>query len=210
MITEQMLDTLRQRVSEGMSPKRFNHTAEVEKMAAYLGELYASDKVDVLRAAALLHDVTKEYSTDRQLQICALKDIPLDADALYAPKTLHAITAAALIPESFAEFATEEIIGCVRWHTTGREGMTLCEKLIYLADYIDMSRTFPDCVRLREFFMDAHPEKMSESQRQEHLRDTLIMSYGMTVRGLIEDGLPISADTVRARNALIREKLANR
>ena len=88
--------------------------------------------------------------------------------------------------------------------------MTLCEKLIYLADYIDMTRTFPDCVRLREFFMDAHPEKMSESQRQEHLRDTLIMSYGMTVRGLIEDGLPISADTVRARNALIREKLANR
>ena len=69
MITEQMLDTLRQRVSEGMSPKRFNHTAEVEKMAAYLGELYAPDKVDVLRAAALLHDVTKEYSTDRQLQI---------------------------------------------------------------------------------------------------------------------------------------------
>ena len=179
-------------------------------MAAYLGELYAPDKVDVLRVAALLHDVTKEYSTDRQLQICALKDIPLDADALYAPKTLHAITAAALIPESFPEFATEEIIGCVRWHTTGREGMTLCEKLIYLADYIDMSRTFPDCVRLREFFMDAHPEKMSESQRQEHLRDTLIMSYGMTVRGLIEDGLPISADTVRARNALIREKLANR
>ena len=210
MITEQMLDTLRQRVSEGMSPKRFNHTAEVEKMAAYLGELYAPDKVDVRRVAALLHDETKEYSTDRQLQICALKDIPLDADALYAPKTLHAITAAALIPESFPELATEEIIGCVRWHTTGREGMTLCEKLIYLADYIDMSRTFPDCVRLREFFMDAHPEKMSESQRQEHLRDTLIMSYGMTVRGLIEDGLPISADTVRARNALIREKLANR
>ena len=54
MITEKMLDARRESVSARMSPKRFTHTAEVEKMAQYLGELYAPDKTDVLRAAALL------------------------------------------------------------------------------------------------------------------------------------------------------------
>ena len=206
MITERMLDGLRESVSEGMSPKRFRHTAEVEKMAAYLGKLYAPDKIFELRAAALLHDVTKEYTAEQHLRICAEKNIPLDADAIYAPKTLHAMTAAAIIPERFPEFSTDSVISCVRWHTTGREGMTLLEKLIYLADYIDMSRTFEDCVRLREFFMSAQPEKMNEVERLSHLRDTLILSYDMTVRGLLEEGLPVNGDTVRARNQLVRER----
>lgn len=208
MITEQMLDDLRKTVSEGMSPKRFRHTAEVEKMAAYLGSLYAPEKILTLRAAALLHDVTKEYTTDMQIKICAERDISLDADAVYAPKTLHAITAAALIPERFSEFATDEIIECVRWHTTGREDMTLLEKLIYLADYIDMSRTFEDCVKLREVFMSAKPETMGERERLDHLRNTLVLSYDMTMCALLEDGLPISTDTVRARNQLVREIIA--
>ena len=210
MITEQMLDGLRRAVSEGISPKRFYHTAEVEKMAVRLAELYAPQKTAELRAAALLHDLTKEYPTELHIKICAERDVELDADALYASKTLHARTAAALIPEIFPEFATEEIIRCVRWHTTGREGMTIEEKIIYLADYIDMSRNFEDCVKLRDFFFSAQPENMDESQRLAHLRRTLIMSFDMTVAGLLEDGYPISVDTLRARNQLIREELSTR
>ncbi len=207
MINEQMLDSLRESIESSMSPRRFVHTAEVEKMAAYLGSLYAPDKIPLLRAAALLHDTTKERTTDWHIKTCAERDIELDKDAYHAAKTLHAITAAALISESFPNFADSEIIGCVRWHTTGREKMTLCEKLIYLADYIDMSRTFEDCVTLREFFMSAHPENMDMAARLCHLDDTLIMSFDMTMRGLIEDGRLISMDTIKARNSLIRDKL---
>ena len=210
MITEKMLDALRADIRERMSPKRLRHTLEVEKMAAYLADLYAPECANELRAAALLHDITKEYSTDYHLKICAERDVPLKADALYAPKTLHAITAAALIPELYAEFATSEIIGCVRWHTTGRADMTLCEKLIYLADYIDMSRTFEDCVKLRQAFMEAEPERMDREERLSHLRRILILSYDMTVRALIEDGTPISTDTVEARNRLVCEETDQR
>ena len=210
MITEDMLSSLVSSVEERMSQKRFRHTAEVEKMAVYLGELYAPDRIFELRAAALLHDITKEYSTALHVKICAERDIELDADALYAPKTLHARTAVAIIEQEYPQFATETVLGCVRWHTTGRADMTLCEKLIYLADYIDMSRTFEDCVRLREMFMSARPETMSEQERLIHLRRVLIASYDMTVKGLIEDGLPISRDTVEARNHLIREEIEER
>ena len=209
-ITEQMLDSLRERVSGTMSEKRFVHTAEVEKMAAYIGSIYAPEKVMMLRAAALLHDITKEYTTERQLEICKQKGVELEIDAYFAPKTLHARTAAALIPEEYADLADEELISCVRWHTTGREGMTLEEKIIYLADYIDMSRRFEDCVRLREYFLSALPEKMDEAQRMAHLRKTLIMSYDMTVRGLLDEGFPINPDTLAARNELVREEIAAR
>ncbi len=177
-------------------------------MAEYLGRLYAPEKINELRSAALLHDITKEYSPDYHLKICAERDIELDADAFFAPKTLHARTAAALIPELYPSFATDEIISCVRWHTTGRADMSLTEKLIYLADYIDMSRTFEDCVRLREIFMSAEPEAMTQSERLVHLRRVLIVSYDMTISGLLSEGLPISRDTVEARNQLVREEIA--
>ena len=206
MITEEMLSALRSDIENKMSPKRFFHTAEVEKMAERLGVLYLSEWVESLRAAALLHDITKEYPTDAQIRLCAEKGLCVEREDICAPKTFHARTAAALIPTLYPEFAEDKIISAVRWHTTGRADMSIYEKLIYLADYIDMSRKFEDCVRLREFFFSAEPEKMDMPERIAHLNDTLILSFDMTVRGLMEEGGVISSDTLAARNYLIIEK----
>lgn len=200
---ETTLDRLRESVSGEMSEKRFRHTAAVEKMAARLGELYAPDKIDILRAAALLHDITKEYSSEKQLQICREFGIIISKQDILTPKTFHAKTAAALIPVLYPDFADDEVISAVRWHTTGRAGMTTLEKLVYLADYIDESRTFPDCVALRSLFWDAEPQNMSVAERETHLDQVLIRSFDMTITGLLEDGAPISDDTLAARNFLI-------
>jgi len=197
------LDRLRETVRSSMSEYRFNHTAEVEKMAARLGELFVPEKLYILRAAALLHDITKELSTEEQIKLCNSHSIELTPLDIAAPRTLHPITAAAVIPERYPEFAEEEIISAVRWHTTGRAQMSLCDKLIYLADYIDMSRKFKDCVEIRNYFFDACPESMTESERAEHLRQTLILSFNRTIEILIEEGSAISPDTFEARNSLI-------
>lgn len=175
-------------------------------MAECLGRLYLTEGYESLRAAALLHDITKEYSTEMQIKICAERGLAVEREDICAPKTFHARTAAALIPELYPEFAEDKIISAVRWHTTGRANMSIYEKLIYLADYIDMSRKFEDCVRLREYFFSAEPEKMGEAERVAHLNDTLILSFDMTVRGLMEEGGVISSDTLAARNYLIIEK----
>ena len=200
---ETALDRLRESVSGEMSEKRFRHTAAVEKMAARLGELYAPDKIDILRAAALLHDITKEYSSEKQLQICRKFGIIISKQDILTPKTFHAKTAAALIPTRYPEFADPEVISAVRWHTTGRADMSLLEKIVYLADYIDESRTFPDCVALRNLFWDAAPQSMSPEEREAHLDRVLIRSFDMTLAGLIEEGAPVSEDTFSARNSLI-------
>ena len=205
--TEEMLDSLRIRVGEGMSEKRYFHTLEVEKMAARLGAIYAPERIPMLRAAALLHDVTKEKSVEEHIAIFEGAGVALSDAEKKSPKMFHAQTAALVIPAEYSEFATPTLVSAVRYHTTGRADMTIEEKIIYLADYIDMSRTFEDCVRLREFFMSACPEELDMAARERHLRDALIMSYDMTVRGLLEEGLPVNKDTMAARNQLIRERL---
>lgn len=194
---------LRERVTADMSPKRARHTLAVEQMAARLSVLYCPEKEQMLRIASLLHDVTKEWSTERHAAFLKEHGITPTAMDLAAPKTLHAKTAALLIPEQYSEYADGEVISAVRYHTTGREDMTLCEQIVYLADYIDDSRTFPDCVTLRNAFWDAKPENMTQEQREAHLLRVLVQSFDMTIAGLIEDGAPVSADTFLARNSLI-------
>ena len=212
MIEQRSIDSLRasleSKCAQGqMSKKRLNHTLEVEKMALRLAEIYAPEKREVLSAAALLHDITKEYSFDMQIMLCAQYGIKIGKTDYHAPKTLHARTAASLISESYPELACDEVISCVRWHTTGREGMSLCEKIIYLADYIDMSRKFDDCVKLREYFFGADIDNMTEEERLAHLDDTLLLSFDMTLRSLIEEGTPISPDTIAARNELAIKRI---
>lgn len=214
-LNEEMLDTLRKSLVDAnlcgkMSDKRLNHILEVEKMAERLAALYAPEKALLLRAAALLHDITKECSFDEQIKLCVELDINIGETEYYAAKTLHAMTGAKIISKKYPEFDIEEIRECVRWHTTGKAGMTLCEKLIYLADYIDMSRTFEDCVTLREIFFGVDIAIMSEEEKYMHLDDTLLISYDMTIKGLIEKCAPISLDTISARNELAINKKKRR
>ena len=201
--SEEQILALREKIKRGMSEKRFFHTAEVEKMAVRIGELYIPQKLDLLRVAALLHDVTKEYTVEEQLKICRRFGIIVTKQDILTPKTFHAKTAALLIPVEYSEFADTEVISAVRWHTTGNCDMTLMEKIVYLADYIDESRKFEDCVKLRHIFWDAEPEKMTAEERANHLDKTLVLSFDMTISGLIADNCIVHEDTFKARNALI-------
>lgn len=202
-ITEEMLPSLRESVAKGMSERRYQHTLEVEKMVAKLAEIYCPEKMLDLRAAALLHDITKEYDNKVHISMLSKPGIEFTKEERLAPKTYHARTAALLIPEIYPEFADDDIIAAVRWHTTGRSGMAITEKVLYLADYIDMSRTFEDCVKLRDYFFSKNLDGMTEEERLRHLDRTLLLSFDMTIRGLLSEGTVINRDTVNARNSLI-------
>ena len=205
MISEKKLDIFRKSVCEGLSEYRARHILEVEKMAVRLGEIYfplSEIRLNKLRAAALLHDITKELKTDEQVKLCEKYGIELSPCDINSPKTLHAITAAAIIPEKYPEFADDEIISAVRWHTTGRAGMSAFEKLIFLADYIDMSRSFEDCVTLRNFFWDKAPEQMDMPSRNELLRQTLLLACDFTLRSLEKEGAHISHYTLEMKSSL--------
>ena len=192
---ETALAVLREEMRGEISPYRFAHTAGVEQMAARLARLYCPEREGELRAAALLHDITKELDRATQLAIFEENGVTLRPDELASPKVWHGMTAALEIPKRYPALATPDLISAVRWHTTGRAGMTLAEAILYLADYIEDGRTFPDCVALRDMFFAAAPERMEGRARLCHLAAVIRHSLEMTVSELCDAGAPVCLDT---------------
>ncbi len=197
-ITHSMLSTLRADVAKELGDYRMAHTLGVEQAAAEMAALYCPEKEDLLRAAALLHDVTKELSEAQQLEIFAAHGVKLRPDEEASPKVWHGMTAALIIPAQYPDFADGELISAVRWHTTGRAGMTLTEGIVYLADLIEEGHTFPDCVALREDFWSVAPERMTMAARRRHLRDVILQSFEKTLSKLQSKGGTICLDSIAA------------
>ena len=200
-----MLDDLRVSIGESLSDFRFSHTLGVERMAQRLALILAPEKEKKLRVAALLHDATKEKRADEHIAICAHYAYDLRDDERSSPAILHAVTASLIIPDEYPEFADSEIISAVRWHNTGKENMSVCDKIIYLADYIEDTRMYDDCIALREEFFGAEPEKMTEEQRMRHLDRVILHSLEITVNDLASRGHEICLDTLRAKNFLEKQ-----
>lgn len=188
-----------------LSPYRYAHTLGVERMTARLCTLYCREKCGELSAAALLHDITKEESDAWQKDVFARHGVALRPDEAASPKVWHGISAALIIPERYPRFAEPEILSAVRWHTTGHAHMTLPEAILYLADFIEEGRTFPECVALRRRFFDPEPENMDMPTRKAHLAATVRESLARTLAALDAKGAPVSLDTRDALDWLNRE-----
>lgn len=125
---------------------RVRHVLGVEEEAVRLAERFGED-VEKARFAALLHDCTKKLDLEGHLALCERYGIELDELERRTDKLLHSKTGAAVARAVFG--ADDEIYGAIWWHTTGRPGMTLLEKIIYLADYIEPNRDFDGVDELR-------------------------------------------------------------
>ena len=119
--------------------------------------------------------------------LCRQYGIDLDDLERKALKLLHARTGAAIAREVFG--ADDEIYGAIRWHTTGHAGMSLLEKIIYLADYIEPSRDFPGVGELR-------------CVCYEDLDRGLLMGLEMTIEEMRGMGNPVHHATLEARDFL--------
>lgn len=127
--------------------KRLPHIRGIEQEAALLARLNGADE-DKARRAAILHDCTKYWPDERHLALCERYGVPVDEVERANTGLLHAKTGAIVAREVFG--MDEEICSAIRWHTTGRAGMSLLEKIVYIADYAEPSRTYPSCKIVRE------------------------------------------------------------
>ena len=166
--------------------KRIPHVLGTEQEAIRLAERYGGD-VEKARVAALLHDCTKKLDMEEQLALCRHYGIELDELEQKALKLLHAKTGAAIARDVFG--VDEEIYHAIWWHTTGHANMTLLEKIIYLADYIEPSRDFPGVDKLRKVCY-------------EDLDKGLLLGLDMSIQEMTEMGNPVHRATVEARDAL--------
>lgn len=154
---ELSLDELRSRALGLVEENRRSHVLGCEETAAALALRWGYPEQDA-RRAAMLHDVTKALSIEEQLILCDKYGIILDDIEKTNESLLHAKSGAAYASEIFGQ--SPEICSAIRWHTTGRPEMTLFEKIIYLADYIEPTRTFPGVEGLRNLSFENLDEAM--------------------------------------------------
>jgi len=184
---------LRKEILNYISGQRYEHTLAVEEECVKLAEIFKLNQTetDKLRIAALLHDITKELDVQEQVVLCERFNIVYSG---FTPKLFHAPTGASLARNDFPTIVDDLVYNAIRLHTTGGENMNLFEKLLYLADYIEPTRTFPDCKRLRKYFY-----------KTLSLNDTLILSFDMTIENLITNKEHINIKTIKARNFLLEQ-----
>ena len=137
---------LRRKGEAMLRPKRIPHVRGCESEAVRLAERWGADPEEAAEAA-ILHDFTKRQPLPEQLRLCEKYGIIPDSLERSSEKLLHAKTAAAIAEQEFG--ASAAVASAIRWHTTGRAGMSLLEKIVYMADYVEPNRTFPGVERLR-------------------------------------------------------------
>lgn len=130
-----------------IDPKRVNHVLGCRDTAVALAKHWGADETDAARAG-ILHDITKALRGQLQLTLCSEYGIILDDFSAKYPKTLHALTGALVAERIFGE--NQAVVDAIRHHTTGKADMTLLEKIIYVADYMEPCRDFPGVEKLRE------------------------------------------------------------
>lgn len=177
------LDWLRERAYAYLKPKRIPHVAGCEQEASKLALRWGEDP-GAAAEAGILHDITKKLSMDEQLILAEKYGIVFDKFERENIKLTHAITGAALSKELFG--VPERIYSAIRWHTTGRADMTLLEKIIYIADYIEPARDFEGVERLRQLAYEDIDSAMALGLRMslEELRQSGIEPHGATVSAL--------------------------
>lgn len=148
------LKKIRKAVEKVQDAKRFEHTLGVEYTAAALAMRYGCD-IDDARAAGLLHDCAKCMSDEKRLSICKKNHIKVTEVERKNPFLLHAKVGAYLAREKYG-IKNPDILNAIQNHTTGRKNMSLLEKIIFVADYIEPGRkNAPNLTEVRKLaFID--------------------------------------------------------
>jgi predicted HD superfamily hydrolase involved in NAD metabolism len=173
------------RTREQLPLSRWEHTLRVVETAAILAERYGADKEKV-DTAAILHDYCKFWTAEEL--IFAIKQYKLPQDLLLYNQELWHGPVASVVASKELGIEDQEIIHAIFYHTTGRPNMSLVEKVVFLADYIEPARKFPgvDATRLLA---------------QENLDDAIVLALKQMIQFLISSGqrvYPITYDTLNS------------
>ena len=178
-------------IRKKLKKKRYEHCLRVEKMALKLAERYGLEEKDA-QTAALLHDLAKSMSDQDLLAAAGNYGLAVDTVRRMKPDLLHGPVAAEMMKRDL-EIVDEDVLNAVRYHTTGRAGMSELEKIIYLADLTEEGRIFPGVDELREIaFRDL------DLGMQKGVSDTLLY--------LMKRQYPIHVNSILVYNDLLKEK----
>ena len=181
---EQFIAIIRNRLSD----YRFHHSLCVAQEAKRLAERYGED-ADKAYTAGILHDIMKDTPKEAQRKIFTDYAVVLD-DVEKRSATLWHARSGEVFLRHVLGVTDEEILSAVRYHTTGRAGMSLLEQVLFTADFTSADRNYPDVSVMREYANQSL---------------TKAIRYGVeyTIRDLIEQGRPVHPDTLAVYNEIV-------
>lgn len=180
------MDSIKDYIEKNLSEKRRTHVYGVVETARSLAEKYGCDR-DKAEAAALFHDMFR--STPVEELNMYVRQLNLDDVYIDNANLAHGPIAAVIMKRDYG-IDDEDVLNAVRYHTTGREGMSTLEKVIYLADAIEPGRSYPAVDELR---------KLAEVS----LDQACLASMERSINYISERGLFLHEDTIKARNYLL-------
>ena len=183
-------DALKEKSLSLHKAKRVPHVIGCCQTAQALAGQYGANPTDAARAG-ILHDITKALDGAEQLQLCKKYDIMLTDLERNNAKLLHAKTGAAVAHFVFGE--NDAVCDAIYWHTTGKADMTLLEKIIYLADYMEPTRDFDGVEQLRDL-------------AKTDLDAALLRGFEMSLELLQQRGKAIDPNSRAARDYLLRKE----
>lgn len=129
---------IRKAMEKALDPKRYEHTLGVAYTAAALAMRYGEDINNAI-LAGMLHDCAKCLTNEKRLIICEKYNIAINDAERKNPYLLHAKVGSFLAMKKYG-VTDKDVINAILNHTTGRPGMSLLEKIIWIADYIEPGR----------------------------------------------------------------------
>ena len=178
-------------LKDRLNEKRYYHSLCVADEAKRLALKYGADP-EKMYLAGLLHDITKNISDNEQLQTFKKFGIMLSVAEKSSPLIWHAMTGA-LVVENELRIIDEDIISSIRYHTTGKANMTLCQKIIFVADLTSADRNYPDIDEIR-------------AKANRDLDECIIDILKFTICDIVAKNNPLHPDTLDAYNYLITER----
>lgn len=136
-------------VKRTLSPKRFNHTLNVIKLALNLSYKYNLDTEKVF-FAALLHDIAKDIPISRQIEILKKHKIK-NINNIYkkSPQILHQFASYVIAKEKY-KIKNRDILNAIKYHSTSYKNPSILSKIIFISDFASYDRKFKDVKKIRE------------------------------------------------------------
>ncbi|EDS76401.1 bis(5'-nucleosyl)-tetraphosphatase (symmetrical) YqeK [Clostridium massiliodielmoense] len=185
-------DSMVEYLKNNLKPKRFNHSIGVRDTAVKLAEIYGED-INKARISGLIHDCAKYVKGKKMIEIYKEHGNSVDEVEKNMPAILHGKVGCYVAKEVMG-VEDKDILNAIAYHTTGRVNMSLLEKIIYIADYIEPLRDFPGVDNLRDIAFN------------EDLDKALILSFNNTIKYVIEGNQLLHKDTIEARNYMLYNK----
>lgn len=184
------LDFIKSVLKDKLPRKRYTHSLGVCETAAWLAKEHEEDEKKA-QIAGILHDYAKYLTKDEARKYIKQFKISIDYVTDINIDIAHGLIGAELVKNELKIY-DKEILDSIRFHTTGREHMTKLEKIIYLADYIEPNRRFPEVNEIRNV-------------AKYDLDKAVLMALDNSIRHVISRGVLIHNNSIAARNSIIVE-----